>query len=31
MSNIESVLHETRIFEPSPEAVRNAAISGMGF
>ena len=29
MSNIESVLHETRIFEPSPEAVRNAAISGM--
>jgi acetyl-CoA synthetase len=29
MSNIESVLHETRIFEPSPEIVRNAAISGM--
>jgi acetyl-CoA synthetase len=29
MSNIESVLQETRIFEPSPEAVRNAAISGM--
>src|SRR3974390_3328021 len=29
MSNIESVLHETRIFEPSPDAVRNAAISGM--
>ena len=30
MSNIESVLHETRIFEPNPEVVRNAAISGMG-
>jgi acetyl-CoA synthetase len=29
MSNIESVLHESRIFDPSPEAVRNAAISGM--
>jgi acetyl-CoA synthetase len=29
MSNIESVLHESRIFEPSPETVRNAAISGM--
>jgi len=29
MSNIESVLHETRVFEPSPEAVRDAAVSGM--
>ena len=29
MSNIESVLQETRVFEPGPEMVRNAAISGM--
>src|SRR2546427_7847547 len=29
MSNIESVLRETRVFEPSPEAVRDAAVSGM--
>jgi len=29
MSNIESVMHETRIFEPSADAVRNATISGM--
>ncbi|HEY4037473.1 MAG TPA: acetate--CoA ligase, partial [Burkholderiaceae bacterium] len=29
MSNIESVLHESRVFEPSVEAVRNATISGM--
>jgi len=29
MSNIESVMHETRVFEPSAEAVRHAAISGM--
>jgi acetyl-CoA synthetase len=29
MSNIESVLNETRVFEPSPEAVRDAAVSGM--
>jgi acetyl-CoA synthetase len=29
MSNIESVMHENRVFEPSPDAVRQAAISGM--
>ena len=29
MSNIESVLQETRIFEPSAESVRNATVSGM--
>jgi acetyl-CoA synthetase len=29
MSNIESVMQENRVFDPSPEAVRNAAISGM--
>ncbi len=29
MSNIESVLHETRVFEPSAEASRNAAIPSM--
>jgi acetyl-CoA synthetase len=29
MSNIESVLQETRVFEPSAAAVRNAAVSGM--
>ncbi len=29
MSNIESVMHESRVFEPSAEAVRNATISGM--
>ena len=29
MSTIESVLHETRVFEPSPEFVKQANISGM--
>jgi acetyl-CoA synthetase len=29
MSNIESIMQETRIFEPSAESVRNAAVSGM--
>jgi hypothetical protein len=29
MSNIESVMQETRIFEPSAESVRDAAVSGM--
>jgi acetyl-CoA synthetase len=29
MGNIESVLHETRLFAPSAEVVKSAAISGM--
>ncbi|MGH6623193.1 MAG: AMP-binding protein, partial [Burkholderiaceae bacterium] len=29
MSNIESVLNETRVFAPSPEFVRQANVSGM--
>src|SRR6266853_3728768 len=29
MSNIESVMQETRVFPPSPDMVRDAAISGM--
>ena len=29
MSNIESVLHENRVFEPSPQFVKQANISGM--
>src|SRR5271169_76864 len=29
MSNIESVMQEKRVFVPSPEMVRDAAISGM--
>jgi acetyl-CoA synthetase len=29
MSNIESVLHETRVFKPSAESSRNAAIASM--
>jgi acetyl-CoA synthetase len=29
MSNIESVMHETRVFHPSEQMVKNAAISGM--
>ena len=29
MSGIESVLHENRVFEPSAEIVKNAAVSGM--
>jgi acetyl-CoA synthetase len=29
MSNIESVMHETRVFEPNPEMARNSAIPSM--
>ncbi len=29
MANIESVMHEKRIFEPGPEVVRQANVSGM--
>src|SRR5215831_19999164 len=29
MGNIESVMHENRLFNPSAEMVKNAAISGM--
>jgi hypothetical protein len=29
MGNIESVMHENRVFHPAEEMVKNAAISGM--